>query len=204
MAAIAQKRINILPVKRRYKTQVDLKDVGFKYGVPLLGFCVFAYAAFTFFPYAKKVTELNSTIREKQSELKKLEMGDASYELEKKKMDTEIEELTAKNDALKGNIQALKKEIDDKIFWEDILAELARSMPDHVWIGNISRQQNCLIIKGFTHSDSLIGALMARLDKSPLFSDTQFVSSEKITESDKEEIVVYELKCDIVKNPGKE
>ena len=123
---IAHKRINILPVTRRCKTQIDLKSMVFKFGIFLLGFCFFVYAACTFFPYVKKITELNNTIKEKQAELKKLERGGIDYELQKKKIDAEIVEFTTKNDTLKSNMQVLKREISEKIFWEDILAELDR------------------------------------------------------------------------------
>jgi len=199
--AVITKKINILPAQKRYKTQIDLKEAGFKYGIPALIFCVLLYVALTLIPQISEIAKITKKIKAKQAQSNKLEMEDIAYQTQKEKINAEIEELKVKSEALQKNTQLLKKEMDEKVFWEDVLVELARSMPDHLWIGSISKQQNYLIIKGYTQSDSMLGTFMSHLDNSPLFANTQFVSSEKIKEDDKEQIVIYELKCDIVKNP---
>ncbi len=56
--------------------------------------------------------------------------------------------------------------------------ELARCVPDHLWLTATSEQNGALELEGVTFSNLVVSDFMSRLDRSPMFSDVELEVAE--------------------------
>jgi len=76
-----------------------------------------------------------------------------------------------------------------------LMDELARSLPDHVWLSSASQEgNNSLTLEGVALSNLVVSDLMSRLDRSSMFADVELDVAERAPVGEKD-AVRFRLRC---------
>jgi len=76
-----------------------------------------------------------------------------------------------------------------------LMDELARVLPDHVWLTTADQDQgNTLTLEGTAMSNLVVSDLMTHLDRSPMFADVELEIAERSQIGDKD-AVKFRLHC---------
>jgi type IV pilus assembly protein PilN len=76
-----------------------------------------------------------------------------------------------------------------------LMDDLARSLPDHVWLTSATQEPgNMLSLEGTAMSNLVVSDLMTHLDRSPMFADVELEVAERATIGDKD-AVKFRLRC---------
>ena len=76
-----------------------------------------------------------------------------------------------------------------------LMDELARSLPDHVWLSSTSQESNnSLALEGIAMSNLVVSDLMSRLDRSSMFADVELDVAERAAIGEKD-AVRFRLRC---------
>jgi type IV pilus assembly protein PilN len=76
-----------------------------------------------------------------------------------------------------------------------LMDELARVLPDHVWLTSATQDQgSTLTIEGTAMSNLVVSDLMTHLDRSPMFADVELEIAERSQIGDKD-AVKFRLHC---------
>ena len=76
-----------------------------------------------------------------------------------------------------------------------LMDDLARSLPDHVWLSSATQDLgNTLTLEGTAMSNLVVSDLMSHLDRSPMFADVELEVAERTTIGDKD-AVKFRLRC---------
>ena len=76
-----------------------------------------------------------------------------------------------------------------------LMDDLARSLPDHVWLSSATQDAgNTLSLEGTAMSNLVVSDLMTHLDRSPMFADVELEYAERTTIGDKG-AVKFRLRC---------
>jgi len=82
-----------------------------------------------------------------------------------------------------------------------LMDELARCVPDHLWLSGVSQDANSrLQLEGVTYSNLVVSEFMSRLERSALFADVELAVAERGNVTDKS-VVKFQLSCSA--NPDK-
>src|SRR5262245_3245086 len=78
-----------------------------------------------------------------------------------------------------------------------IMDELARCVPDHLWMTLVSQDSgNQLNLEGVTYSNLVVSEFMSRLERSPLFANVELGVAESGTMSDRD-VVKFRITCQV-------
>jgi len=76
-----------------------------------------------------------------------------------------------------------------------LMDDLARSLPDHVWLTSATQDAaNNLTLEGTAMSNLVVSDLMTHLDRSPMFADVELEYAERTSIGDKG-AVKFRLRC---------
>jgi len=76
-----------------------------------------------------------------------------------------------------------------------LMDDLARSLPDHVWLQSATQDAgNSLALEGTAMSNLVVSDLMTHLDRSPMFADVELEYAERTSIGDKS-AVKFRLRC---------
>ncbi len=76
-----------------------------------------------------------------------------------------------------------------------LMDELARTLPDHVWLTSaIQDAGSALTLEGTAASNLVVSDLMSHLDRSPMFADVELEFAERSQIGDKD-AVKFRLRC---------
>ena len=77
-----------------------------------------------------------------------------------------------------------------------LVDELARCVPEHMWLTSVDGSGNTLQLEGTTYSNLVVSDFMSRLDHSPMFSDVELGVAEKgIIEG--HDVVKFRVSCTV-------
>lgn len=78
-----------------------------------------------------------------------------------------------------------------------LVDELARCIPEHLWISNVTQEGgNTLRLEGTTFSNLVVSDLMSRLERSPLFANVELGVAERAV-IDEHDVVKFRVSCTI-------
>jgi type IV pilus assembly protein PilN len=104
-----------------------------------------------------------------------------------KKIKQEIEALTAR----KNEVEKLQESRTETVH---MLDEVARGMPDGVYLKAIKQTGKKVLFEGFAQSNARISTLMENLDRSPWFDSPELLESKQVTLNAQR---IYEFSLDI-------
>jgi type IV pilus assembly protein PilN len=78
-----------------------------------------------------------------------------------------------------------------------LMDDLARCIPDHLWMNNVSQDAGTKVtLEGVTFSNLVVSDLMSRLERSPMFADVNLEVAEHAV-IDKHDIVKFRVTCSV-------
>jgi type IV pilus assembly protein PilN len=76
-----------------------------------------------------------------------------------------------------------------------LMDELARCIPDHMWVNNVQQDGGgALNVEGTAFSNLVVSDLMSRLERSPLFADVELGIAERSALGDRD-VVRFRVSC---------
>ena len=100
----------------------------------------------------------------------------------------------AELDLRMGVINKLEKDRTQSV---RLMDELARCVPDHLWMTSTSQDGGgSLTLEGVTYSNLVVSDFMSRLERSPMFANVELGVAEKGTASGKD-VVKFRLTCQV-------
>ncbi len=82
-----------------------------------------------------------------------------------------------------------------------LMDELARCVPDHLWLNMVSQQSSGqLAVEGMTFSNLVVSDFMTRLERSPLFSNVELGVAER-GQLDSKDVVRFRITCSVSPEP---
>lgn len=185
--------INLLPEEERKRKRKEAGLPALSLKVPAnLSFFVGLGAAVVLlvvvlilhFSQVGSIKTLNTKISEKKAELKKLQEEVAKVETMKQK-----EELINKK------IQTIKTLIVDKFAYAKTMDVFSQSLPDYLWIDELTIKSKKVVIKGRTFSNLMITDFMMNLKKQTDYFDA--VTLKVITNKPEGgyDIISFEINC---------
>ncbi|UCD14990.1 MAG: pilus assembly protein PilM [Candidatus Omnitrophota bacterium] len=134
--------------------------------------------------YKSRMRALMGKVKETKSRLGLLQ----GMQLELSK---EEAELTGEKDLLEARLRLLKEGVRKPDKFSDALQEIARLLPEEIWITELKYEDNKLILTGSTINTNLISGLIEKIRGSPLFisADFSYTQREPAAEIYKFEII---------------
>ncbi len=78
-----------------------------------------------------------------------------------------------------------------------LVDELARCVPEHLWISGIGQEsESALTIEGTTFSNLVVSDFMSRLERSPLFANVELGIAERAVVQD-HDVVRFRVSCSV-------
>ncbi len=118
----------------------------------------------------------------------------------KEAINVQLENLQRRTSALVGRQALLEKLGDSEFKWSQALASFHKSIPDKIWVDELTLDERLSQVKGGASSNEFVGAFIEGLNQSPYFVNATFVRTEAGA-INKQAIVNYELSFELIKNP---
>jgi len=77
-----------------------------------------------------------------------------------------------------------------------LMDELARVIPDHLWLTAASQEASTLSLEGLTLSNLVVSDLMSRLERSPMFANVELGVAEQGASGPKD-VVKFRVTCEV-------
>lgn len=78
-----------------------------------------------------------------------------------------------------------------------LMDELARCVPDHLWLANATQDSpTSITLEGVTFSNLVVSDFMSRLERSPMFANVELKVAERGSVSDRD-VVKFQVSCSI-------
>jgi len=161
--------INLLPEeeRKRKKPEVGFSGLSIKFPTNFAFFAIAGGAILLLivlfiihFVQVGSINQLNKKITEKQTELKKL-----------KEEVAKVDAMKQKEAEINAKIETIKKLIVGKFTFPKTLDIMVMSMPDYLWIEELTIKNKKTVIKGKTFSNLMITDLLTNLKKQPDYFD---------------------------------
>ena len=178
-------RINLLPGEERKHrrpatTAASSGDLVLPIAIVVSAFLIMAGAGVS---QTTRMAQLNHRIAEVDAEARKL-----APQIERV---NRLAQERAELDLRLGIINKLEK---GRTLSVRLMDELARCLPDHLWLTSAQESGNALALEGGAMSNLVVSDLMSRLDRSPMFADVELEVAERATIGDKD-AVKFRLHC---------
>jgi type IV pilus assembly protein PilN len=178
-------RINLLPGEERKRGR---PSVSFKMGDLVVPVAILAAA----------VLVMGGTLLSQRSRASQLTRAIADVDIQARALAPQIERVNrlaqerAELDLRLGIINKLERGRTQTV---RLMDDLARSLPDHVWLSSATQSAgNTLSLEGTAMSNLVVSDLMTHLDRSPMFADVELEYAERTTFGDKG-AVKFRLRC---------
>lgn len=180
-------RINLLPreekAQRRASISFNPGDLVIPVGVLAAAGLVIAGTALS---QNSRVSNLHRSIEEVEAQSRAL-----APQIERV---NQLARERAELDLRLGLINKLEKGRTQSV---QLMDELARCVPDHLWLNNASEGGgNQLTLEGVTFSNLVVSDFMSRLEQSPMFANVELGVAQS-GEIDKHEIVKFQITCQV-------
>ena len=77
-----------------------------------------------------------------------------------------------------------------------LMDELARCIPDHLWLSSANQEGTTINLEGMTFSNLVVSDFMSRLERSPMFANVELTVAERASMSDRD-VVKFQVSCPI-------
>lgn len=177
-------RINLLPREEKAQRRAS---ISFKPGDMVIPVGVLAAAALV----------IAGTALSQHSRVGSLGRSIAEVEAQSRELAPQIERVNqlarerAELDLRLGIINRLEKGRSQSV---RLMDELARCVPDHLWLQSANEASGGLTIEGVTFSNLVVSDFMTRLEQSPMFAGVELGVAER-GEVEKSPIVKFQLTC---------
>ena len=106
----------------------------------------------------------------------------------------QIDKWQQKTQLLKDQKNSFDEELKGNIPWSNVLIELARIIPEKTWLNNLIWDKKKLTIEGFASSNTQVNIFLKNLEKSLVFANIEFKSTERRElEEKKKKIVEFQI-----------
>jgi type IV pilus assembly protein PilN len=163
-------QINLLPQEERVQRR--------KLTLPAMGAVVPVLALAVFFGAIVAITAMERT------RIMSLKRDIARAEEEARLLKPQIEkinELTRKREELNTRLQVIQDLDRGRFHSVRVMDELAQNIPGYLWMTTFKDQGTRVQFEGVTFSNLVVADFMMRLEKTPVFQNTDLVVTEKGT-----------------------
>jgi type IV pilus assembly protein PilN len=167
-------RINLLPSLERAKTHVQAPSLTSL--VPFIAICgvIGALAVVSTFQ-SLKLRSLRTEITTLKAESAKLEP-----------LIARIDQLTAERELTLRRLGVIEELDRERLARVRLSDELARRLPDHLWLTGFSERAGAISLNGVTFSNLSVAEFIRTLDRSVLYEGVDLVVAERGTIDDRE------------------
>jgi len=185
--------INLLPEEERKRKRKDagLPSVSLRIPANLTFFVGIGIAAVLLivvfilhFSQVGSVKKLNGKILEKKTELKKLQEEVAK-----------VETMKQKEDLINKKIETIKTLIVNKFAYAKTMDIFSQSLPDYLWIDELTIKNKKVVIKGKTFSNLMITDFMVNLKKQTDYFDAVVLKGITNKPEGGYDIITFEINC---------
>lgn len=178
-------RINLLP--KEDKSHRRAASGQFKAGELVIPVAVLAAAALvvmgTALAQRSRVTQLSGSIAEVEAQARAL-----APQIERV---NRLAQERAELDLRLGIIGKLEKGRTQSV---RLMDELAKSVPDHLWLSSANQDGGQLSLEGVTYSNLVVSDFMSRLERSPMFANVELGVAERGAMTDRD-VVKFRVTC---------
>ncbi|MBN2054961.1 PilN domain-containing protein [bacterium] len=132
----------------------------------------------------------NSRISEKQEEKAQKERTVAQLEV----IINQVAQYERDKQTLRSKLDTITNLRNNQRAPVDLLEEVARSLPDHIWLQFIQNVKERVTLRGYSLSLTSIGDFITALENSPAFTNVQFIHSRMVNITGRE---VYEFELQL-------
>jgi type IV pilus assembly protein PilN len=180
-------RINLLP--REEKAQRKASASSFKVGELVIPLAVLSLAVAVIAGIAiwqrTRVSQLTSSIAEVDAEARAL-----APQIERV---NRLQQERAELDLRLGIISKLEKGRTQSV---RLMDELAKCVPDHLWLSSSQQEGGQLSLEGVTYSNLVVSDFMSRLERSPMFANVELGVAERGAMTDRD-VVRFRVTCEV-------
>ena len=182
-------RMNLLPRDEKAQRRGPSFSFEFKAGEAILPIAVIAVAALV----------ILGVMMSQNARIASLQKSIADVDAEARALAPQIERVNrlaqerAELDLRLGIISKLEKGRTQSV---RLMDELARVVPDHLWLTSATQEASTLNLEGVTMSNLVVSDLMSRLERSPLFANVELSVAEQGTAGQRD-VVKFRVSCQI-------
>ncbi len=166
-------RINLLPIRKKIKEQNIRYQITVGVGIIVLSVFVLGYL------YSLLSRELN----EKEAQFNDLDKENTKLD----KVVGDINKFRAEKKALKAKLDVIDSLSRNRLMIVKILDEISRAKPEKLWLTKLEQSEQKgtngdlnLKIQGRASSNEVIAQFMINLQKYPLFTDVDLLSTKQV------------------------
>ena len=181
-------RINLLPKDDKAPRRASI-SFDFKAGEIVLPVAIVAGAALVIvgvvMSQSARITSLRSSIEDVDAQARAL-----APQIERV---NRLAQERAELDLRLGIISKLEKGRTQSV---RLMDELARVVPDHLWLTQATQEAATLNLEGVTMSNLVVSDLMSRLERSPMFANVELGVAEQGVAGSKD-VVKFKVTCQV-------
>jgi Tfp pilus assembly protein PilN len=190
-------RINLIPpefaIGEKALIETGLRRRGILIGILLITILAVHYGM-------NRVALINLNLQTSALERRLTEATALSEAVTKSKeaIGVQSENLEKRMNSLMGRQMLLEKLESKQFRWSEALAGFHQSIPDKIWVDELTLDEHISQVSGGTFSNEFVGAFIDGLNRSTYFTNATFVKTEAATINN-QAVINYELTFELIK-----